>query len=153
MNFDRDKIFSCNIKNAEINPDFFDSMLKQAEELRKRQEYFEKHLFIVGSEEVKRQLEEEIPGIKVLYDPSNTVPSDEIWEMEFDTPKLTFDIEEPRMEDYMNWIPFGTGKHNFGYIPDPPEPPSDEELEELSDEELMESIDEAIEDWYSNGDD
>lgn len=21
---------------------------------------------------------------------------------------------------------FGTGKHNFGYIPDPPEPPSDE---------------------------
>lgn len=21
--------------------------------------------------------------------------------------------------------PFGTGKHNFGYVPDPPEPPSD----------------------------
>lgn len=26
--------------------------------------------------------------------------------------------------------PFGTGKHNFGYIPDPPEPPSDEWFEE-----------------------
>ena len=25
---------------------------------------------------------------------------------------------------------FGTGKHNFGYIPDPPEPPSDKYLEE-----------------------
>ena len=25
---------------------------------------------------------------------------------------------------------FGTGKHNFGYIPDVPEPPSDEWLEE-----------------------
>lgn len=25
-----------------------------------------------------------------------------------------------------NYKPFGTGKHNFGYIPDPPEPPSDE---------------------------
>lgn len=25
-----------------------------------------------------------------------------------------------------NHKPFGTGKHNFGYIPDPPEPPSDE---------------------------
>ena len=25
---------------------------------------------------------------------------------------------------------FGTGKHNFGYIPDPPEPPSDRYLEE-----------------------
>lgn len=27
-------------------------------------------------------------------------------------------------------ITFGTGKHNFGYIPDPPEPPSDEWFEE-----------------------
>ena len=27
-------------------------------------------------------------------------------------------------------ITFGTGKHNFGYIPEPPEPPSDEWFEE-----------------------
>lgn len=28
------------------------------------------------------------------------------------------------------WGTFGTGKHNFGYIPDAPEPPSDEWFEE-----------------------
>ena len=25
-----------------------------------------------------------------------------------------------------NWKPFGTGKHNFGHIPDPPEPEEEE---------------------------
>lgn len=29
-----------------------------------------------------------------------------------------------------SFSPFGVGMHNFGYIPDPPEPPSDEYLEE-----------------------
>ena len=127
MNFDRDKTFSCTITDSEIDPDFLDLMIKQAEELRKRQEYFEKHLFIVGSEEVKRQLEEEIPGIKVIYDRSNTISSNEIWIMA----KATFDIDE-----------------SFGYNFDSPEFPSDEELMESINE-----IDKAIEDWYSNGDD
>lgn len=99
MNFNKDKTFSCTIKNAEINPDIFNLILEQAEALRKEQEYFEKHLFIVGSEEVKKKLEEEIPNIKVSYDPSNTVPPDEIWIMEEYIPNVTFNIEEPNIHD------------------------------------------------------
>jgi len=39
-----------------------------------------------------------------------------------------------------NWKPFGTGKHNFGYIPNPPEP------------EEIECTDEYIEGFCENCD-
>ena len=54
----------------------------------------------------------------------------------------------------ISFTPFGTGKHNFGYIPDPPEPDDEECNGEYVEGscECCDCFEECLKDWERGAD-